>query len=59
MVIQNAYEIHQQSITRKVKWEISQVNAKESIQSHVKLVQRMTQKFMILMGNDSEPMPMD
>ena len=59
MVIQNAYKICQQSIARKVKWGMSQVDAEESIQSHVKLVQRMTQKFMILMGNDGEPIPMD
>ena len=59
MVIQNTYKICQQSIARKVKWGMSQVDAEESTQSHVKLVQRMTWKFMILMGDDSEPMPMD
>jgi hypothetical protein len=38
---------------------MSQVNTEESIQSHVKLVQRITRKFIILMGNDGEPIPMD
>jgi hypothetical protein len=59
MVIQNAYEIRQRSIANKVGRGMSQVDAEESIQSHVKLVQRMTQKFMMLMGDDGDPTPMD
>ena len=59
MVIQNAYEIRQQSIARKVERGMSQVDAEESTPSHVKLVQRMTRKFMMLMGDDGEPTPMD
>ena len=59
MVIQNAYEIRQQSIARKVERGMSQVDAEESAQSHVKLVQKMTRKFMMLMGDDGDPTPMD
>jgi len=50
MVIQNAYEIRQQSIANKVGQGISQVDAEESTRSHVKLVQGMTRKFMMLTG---------
>jgi hypothetical protein len=59
IVIQNTYEIRQQSIARKVERGMSQVDAEESTQSHMKLVQRMTRKFIILIGDDGEPTPID
>jgi hypothetical protein len=38
MVIQNAYEIRQQIIVKKVGLGMSQVDTEENTQSHVKLV---------------------
>jgi superfamily II DNA helicase RecQ len=59
MVIQKAYTTRQQSIATKVRRGMSQVDAEESTRSHVKLVQSMTRKFMMLTSDDGEPTPMD
>jgi hypothetical protein len=59
MVIEIAYQTRQQSIAKNVGRGMSQVDAEESTRSHVKLVQGMTRKFMMLMSNDDDPIPMD
>jgi superfamily II DNA helicase RecQ len=59
MVVQKAYEMRQQGVAKKVEGGMSRVDARERTQTHVKLVRRMTRKFMMLTGNDDEPTPMD
>ena len=59
MVIRHAHEARQQSIARKVERGTSQMHAEEESPSHVQLVQGMTQRFMMLMGSEGQPTPMD
>jgi hypothetical protein len=59
MVVRQAYEARRQSIARKVQRGMSQVHAKEESLSHVQLVQGMTRRFMMLMGSEGHPTPMD
>ena len=59
MVVRQAYEARQQSIARKVERGTSQMHAEEESPSHVQLVQGMTQRFMMLMGSEGQPTPMD
>lgn len=59
MVIETAYQTRQVSISQNMAQGMSQSDAETSAPMHVKLVQGMTRKFMMLMGEDGNPTPMD
>lgn len=59
MVVRKAYELRQQSINRRKDCGSSQDKAEEEAPSHFRLVQLMTQKFMMLVDSGGEPSPMD
>ena len=59
MVVRQAYAARQQSIQRKMARGVGAVEAEEESPSHVRLVQGMTRRFMMLMGSEGQPTPMD
>jgi hypothetical protein len=57
--VKQAYEATRQSIKREYAKGGSGLGAEDEVASHVRLLQTITQQFIVLMGSDGQLNPMD